>query len=83
MEETGKYSQARERWFIMLSIMKDKIEMIHLIQGKGDGKMNCYSCGVRMTIVEVAKNRYEGATMDKGYEVIAWCNECVPVGVKE
>ena len=35
----------------MLSIMKDKIEMIHLIQGKGDGKMNCYSCGVRMTIV--------------------------------
>ena len=63
--------------------MKDKIEMIYLIQGKGDGKMNCFMCGVRMTIVEVAKNRYEGATMNKGYEVVAWCNECVPVGVKE
>ena len=55
--------------------MKDEII---IIQGKGDGYMTCFTCGVRMTIREVARNRYEGKTMEKEYRVVSWCNKCVP-----
>ena len=60
--------------------MKDEII---IIQGKGDGYMTCYTCGVRMTIREVARNRYEGKTMEKEYRVVSWCDKCVPEGIKE
>ena len=60
--------------------MKDEIM---IVQGKGDGYMTCYSCGVRMTIKEVARNRYEGKTMEKEYRVLSWCDKCVPVGLHD
>jgi len=62
--------------------MKDEIM---IIQGKGDGYMTCYTCGVRMTIVECARNRYEGKVWGdaKAFRVVMWCNECVPVELKE
>ncbi len=52
------------------------VDSLHLIQGKGDGYMNCYRCGVRMTIAECGKNKYEGKTWDKGFRVVSWCDEC-------
>ena len=56
--------------------MPEIIDHTKIIQGSGDGYMDCYRCGVRMTITEVGKNRYEGKTMDNGYRIVSWCNEC-------
>ena len=53
-------------------------EDILVVQGKGDGYMNCYTCGVRMTIKEVARNRYEGNTIEHGHRIVSWCDKCVP-----
>ena len=47
----------------------DKAKIIH---GKGDGYMNCFSCGTRMTIVECGKNTFEGQTFFYGYRVVSW-----------
>ena len=58
-------------------------EDILVVQGKGDGYMNCYTCGVRMTIKEVARNRYEGKTMEKAHRVVSWCDKCVTVGLHD
>ena len=55
--------------------MKD-VDRLHLIQGKGDGYMDCYRCGVRMTITECGKNRYEGGTLDTGFRIVSWCDKC-------
>ena len=53
-------------------------EDILVVQGKGDGYMNCYTCGVRMTIKEVARNRYDGKTMENAHRIVSWCDKCVP-----
>ena len=56
--------------------MNAKLENKIIVQGKGDGYMNCYSCGLRMTIKEVAKNRYEGRTLESTWRIVSWCDKC-------
>tara|TARA_R100000501_G_C2587221_1_gene88406 strand:+ start:467 stop:667 length:201 start_codon:yes stop_codon:yes gene_type:complete len=65
--------------------MVTMIENIMVVKGKGDGYMDCYTCGVRMTIVECARNRYEGKVWGdkKAFRVVMWCDKCVPVGLHD
>ena len=58
----------------------DKAKIIH---GKGDGYMNCFSCGTRMTIVECGKNRFEGQSFFYGYRVVSWCDNCYKDIIRE
>lgn len=48
----------------------------NLTQGYGDGYNDCFSCGNRLTITEIAKNQQEGRVSNEGIRVVRWCNNC-------
>lgn len=66
-----------------MRIMSKIIDKTKIIQGSGDGYMNCFRCGARMTITECAKNRFQGETLFYGFRVVSWCNECYEIILKE
>ena len=65
------------------SMIMKEIPMYTVGTGKGDGYMNCWSCGERMTIVEVAHNEYKGPTLRESHRIIRWCDKCVPAELNQ